>query len=84
MQDDIAFFPLNSIYFAIYPRENLARDAGISEEKTGFPAFTLAYLTRSEDEVDQVLEKARGRGGRILKPGQKTVWGRVWRIFCRS
>ena len=75
VQDDIALFPLNGIIFALYPRESLAEDAMVPAEETGFPGFTLAFLTRNEAEVDATLEKAKTLGARILKPAQKTFWG---------
>ena len=75
VQDDIAFFQLNGIIFALYPRESLAEDAMVPAEETGFPGFTLAFLTRNEAEVDATLEKAKNLGARILKPAQKTFWG---------
>jgi uncharacterized protein len=75
VDDDIAFFPLNGIIFALYPRDRLAEDAMVPALGTGFPGFTLAYVTKNEAEVDALLEKARGLGARILKPAQKTFWG---------
>ena len=75
VDDDIAFFPLNGIIFALYPRDKLAEDAMVPSRETGFPGFTLAFLTRNEDEVDATLKMAEDLGGRILKPGQKTFWG---------
>jgi hypothetical protein len=75
VDDDIAFFPLNGIIFALYPRDKLAEDAMVPARETGFPGFTLAFLTRNEAEVDVTLEKAKGLGARILKPAQKTFWG---------
>ena len=75
VQDDIAFFNLTSIIFALYPRERLAEDASVPAEKTGFPGFTLAYLARSEPEVDIFLKQAEECGARILKTGEKKFWG---------
>ncbi|OPY37388.1 MAG: Glyoxalase-like domain protein [Methanoregula sp. PtaU1.Bin051] len=75
VQDDVAFFPLSTIIFALYPRVSLAKDAAVPGEGTGFPGFTLAYLARDEKDVDSVLRKAESLGARILKPGQKTFWG---------
>ncbi len=42
VKDDIAFFPLNGVIFALYPRDRLAEDSAIPAEGTGFPGFTLA------------------------------------------
>ena len=51
--------------FALYPRESLAEDVNVSARETGFPGFTLAYLTRNEAEVDAILEKARSVGAQM-------------------
>ena len=82
VQEDIAFFQLNGIIFTLNPRENLAEDALVPAQETGFPGFTLAFITRNTAEVDATLEKAKSLGARIPKPAQKTFWG-VQRIFCR-
>jgi len=75
VQGDLALFSLNGMIFALYPRESLADDANVPARETGFPGFTLAYLTRNEAEVDITLKKAGSAGARIAKPGQKTFWG---------
>jgi len=75
VQGDLALFSLNGTIFALYPYESLAGDASVPAQETGFPGFTLAYLTRNEAEVDVILEKAGGLGASIVKPGQKTFWG---------
>jgi catechol 2,3-dioxygenase-like lactoylglutathione lyase family enzyme len=75
VDDDIAFFPLNGVVLALYPRDRLAEDAMVSAREAGFPGFTLAFLTKNEKEVDATLKLAEDLGGRILKPAQKTFWG---------
>jgi uncharacterized protein len=75
VQDDIAFFPLNDIVLALYPHDSLAEDAMVPARETGFPGFTLAFVTKNEAEVDVTLKTAEDIGGRILKPAQKTFWG---------
>jgi catechol 2,3-dioxygenase-like lactoylglutathione lyase family enzyme len=75
VQDDIAFFMLNGVILALYPRDRLAGDAVVPEAGTGFPGFTLACLMKDEAEVDSILETVRTLGARVLKPGQKTFWG---------
>jgi uncharacterized protein len=73
--DGVAFFQAGGIAFALYPRSDLARDAGLSPEGQGFPAFALAYNARSRVDVDAVLAEAQAAGATILKPAQEAFWG---------
>ncbi|HXS36690.1 MAG TPA: VOC family protein [Flavipsychrobacter sp.] len=73
--DDVAFIPLGGIILALYPKDLLAKDAQISPEGSGFSGITLAHNTKSEQEVDEVLETAKQLGAKILKNGQKVFWG---------
>jgi uncharacterized protein len=74
-QDNVAFFPMGGVVFALYPREKLAEDATVSASGTGFSGITLAYNTRSQDEVDSILNQVEGLGAKIVKKGQKVFWG---------
>jgi hypothetical protein len=71
----VTFFELGRTWLALYPRDLLAADAGISPEGAGFAGFTLAHNVRSAAEVDQLLEEVGRGGGRIVKPGQQADWG---------
>jgi uncharacterized protein len=73
--DGIAFFQAGGMAFALYPRSDLAKDAGLAPEGQGFPGFALAYNARSRAEVDAVLAEAQGAGATILKPAQEAFWG---------
>jgi uncharacterized protein len=53
----------------------LAFDAGVEPHSTGFRAFTLSYILKSADAVDEVLARAERHGGRISKPPKNAVWG---------
>ena len=46
-----------------------------------FSGVALAYNTRSEAEVSEILQKAEKAGGRILKPAQRAVWGGMQGYF---
>ena len=61
--------------FALYPWDELAEDARVPPEGSGFRGVTLAYNVRSEDRVDEVLAEAERAGGTIVKPGEQTSWG---------
>ncbi len=71
----VSFFEMGRTWLALFPREDLAADAGVTPEGSGFPGFALAHNVRSEAEVDQLLAEAAAGGGRIVKPGQPTDWG---------
>jgi uncharacterized glyoxalase superfamily protein PhnB len=53
----------------------LTADAALADDGSGFGGFTLAYNTRSREEVDAVMAEAAAAGARILKPAQDTFWG---------
>lgn len=74
-EGDVAFFPLNGTWLALYGREALADDAQVPAEGSGFSGVTLAHNVASREEVDQVLQQAVAAGARLLKPGQDVFWG---------
>ncbi|WP_322522052.1 VOC family protein [Guyparkeria halophila] len=73
--ESVVFFQLNGIILALYPREALAADAGVSPEGGGFAGMALAHNVRRPREVDAVLITAERAGGRVVKPAQATFWG---------
>ncbi|NER17533.1 VOC family protein [Spongiivirga citrea] len=73
--EHISFFILNGIQLAIYGRNELADDATVDSNGNGFKGFTLAYNTKSEKEVDQLIEELRKKGVEIVKEPQKVNWG---------
>jgi len=72
---EVAFFEMGQTWLALYPRELLAADAGVSAEGGGFAGFTLAHNVRSEAEVDQLLAEVEAGGGRIIRAGSPADWG---------
>lgn len=73
--ENIAFFQLGGIVLSIFSKKALAEDAGVSAEENGFSAITLAYNTKSEEEVDAVLNEVKNLGAEIVKPPAKVHWG---------
>jgi catechol 2,3-dioxygenase-like lactoylglutathione lyase family enzyme len=71
----VAFFEMGKTWLSLFPREDLAADAGVPAEGSGFPGFALAHNVRSMEEVDALLAEAAAGGGRIVKPGHATDWG---------
>jgi uncharacterized protein len=73
--DDMAIFPMGGIALGLYPRHLLAEDAMVDDQPTGFSGLTLSHNTRSEREVDDVLNEVQRLGATIVKPAQKVFWG---------
>jgi catechol 2,3-dioxygenase-like lactoylglutathione lyase family enzyme len=71
----VAFFSLNGSWLGLYGRDELADDATVPREGTGFNAFALAHNVSSELEVRQVIRQATDAGARLVKEPQKTFWG---------
>ncbi len=72
---DIAFFETTGSIFALYPRDKLAEDIGISPEGSGFQGIALAHNLESPEAVDRMMERAVTAGAELIKPGQDAFWG---------
>ncbi len=73
--DDLALFPLGGITLALYPRQELAKDATLRYQPTTFSGLTISYNAKSEKEVDEILNQVAELGATIVKPAQKVFWG---------
>lgn len=74
--EGVAFFQAGGMVFSLFPRGELAKDAGVPDSgASGFNGMALAYNTRTRDEVDLVLAEAVAAGAKLVKPGQEAVWG---------
>lgn len=72
--EGVCFFQLGGMVFALWGREELARDANLPvAPEPG--AVALAYNVRSREEVDRTLSEAERAGARILRRGRETEWG---------
>jgi catechol 2,3-dioxygenase-like lactoylglutathione lyase family enzyme len=74
-QEGVAFFEMGKTWLALFPREELAKDAGVPSTGSGFPGFALAHNVGSPAEVDALLAETCAGGGKLIKPGQPTFWG---------
>src|SRR5215208_6283094 len=79
--DDVVFFQANCMVVALWGRERLAEDSAVTDNG-GWGGITLAYNTRSPEEVDAVIEEARRAGGAITREPGETFWGGYSAMFC--
>jgi predicted lactoylglutathione lyase len=73
--EGIVFFQAGGMALALLPRGELAKDANIPPGGNGFSGITLAYNTRSQEQVDSILAQAAAAGSKMLKPAQEASWG---------
>lgn len=72
----VVFFDLqNGLKLALWHRESLAHDTGLTRSAPGPTDFALAHNVASRAEVDAVMLQARDAGAAIVKPAQETFWG---------
>ncbi len=58
----VTFFEMGKTWLALWSRESLAADAGLSSQGAGFPGFALAPHVAT-------------CGGKVVRPGHATDWG---------
>jgi catechol 2,3-dioxygenase-like lactoylglutathione lyase family enzyme len=63
----VSFFELGVTWLALYPRDLLAADAGVSAAGSGFPGFSLAHNVRSAEEADRP-----NRAAGVPEAGERT------------
>src|SRR5215203_2386745 len=78
--DDIVFFQAGCMLVSLWDRGKLAEDSVVSDGG-GWGGMTLAYSTRSREEVDEVTEQARAAGATIGREPGDTFWGGYDSIF---
>ena len=71
----LAMFKLEGTWLSLFPREELAEDAAVPKEGSGFPGFTLAHNVRSPEEVDRVYAFAVACGATPMKQPGEVFWG---------
>jgi catechol 2,3-dioxygenase-like lactoylglutathione lyase family enzyme len=72
----VAMFTLeDGLILSLYPRSELAKDAGVAPSYTAGSGFSIGHLVDSPAEVDRILELAARAGGRVLGPAHERPWG---------
>jgi catechol 2,3-dioxygenase-like lactoylglutathione lyase family enzyme len=65
-----AMFELESgLTLALYPRSELAKDAGVRGE------FSIGHIVDSKDEVDALLAQAEAAGATVIGEPHDRPWG---------
>ena len=79
----VVFFRMDgNMLLAIWPREELAKDAGISPGGSGFGGFSLAHNVPDTAAVDAVFAEAVAAGAKPLKQPVEVFWGGYTAYFA--
>jgi catechol 2,3-dioxygenase-like lactoylglutathione lyase family enzyme len=60
---------------ALWNREDLAWDTGLSKTPASPTEFSIAHNVNSKNEVDAVMSQATAAGAKITKPAHDTFYG---------
>src|SRR5262245_30498110 len=72
----VAFFDLQSgLKLALWKRDDLAWDAGITKTPRSATELSIAHNVNSRQEVDVVMEQAKAAGATMVKPAHDTFYG---------
>ena len=73
--NSIAFFNLDGTWLSLFPRDELAKDATVPTEGSGFSGVALAHNCASKEEVHAVYDQAVAAGAEAIKEPQDVFWG---------
>jgi uncharacterized protein len=90
----VAMFTLDDgLILSLYPRSELAKDAGVDPSATAGSGFSIGHIVDSRADVDRVLSLAGRAGARLLGPARERPWGiysgyfsdpddHLWEVMC--
>jgi catechol 2,3-dioxygenase-like lactoylglutathione lyase family enzyme len=91
---DVAMFRLaDGLVLSLYPRSELAKDAGVAQERVEGSGISVGQIVATREEVDRVLELAREAGAEVIGSAHERPWGiysgyfadldgHLWEIIC--
>jgi hypothetical protein len=71
----VAFFDLQGVQLALWPRRSLAADCGLPVQPPSATEFSLAHNVGSEADVDALMAQAERAGAAIVKAARPTFYG---------
>ncbi len=66
---------LGGLILAVYPRRDLARDAGVPPGPPATGGFSIGHAVGGRADVDAVLERAGAAGATVLGAARDRPWG---------
>jgi uncharacterized protein len=74
--EETVFVQAGGAALVLWGRDKLAADSGVADPgPTSFGGIVLAHNVRSNGEVDEIIDAARGAGATITRPPSQTFYG---------
>ena len=70
-----AFYEANGVVLVLWLRDRLSEDCGIADEGATWSGVALAHNVASREEVDAIVEEARGLGATVTREPAETFYG---------
>ncbi len=72
----IALFEFDGgLILSLYPRTDLAKDAGLAPGGSSRTEFSLGHAVKSREEVDALLARAKAAGASVTGGPRERPWG---------
>jgi hypothetical protein len=72
----VAMFTLDDgLILSLYPRSELAKDAGVGPESISGSGVSIGHIVDSREAVDRVLNLAGRAGAQVLGAAHERAWG---------
>jgi predicted lactoylglutathione lyase len=79
--EETAFFQANGVVVVLWARDKLADDSGIADDGATWGGIALAHNVGSREEVDEIVEEARGNGATVTREPAETFYGGYAGVF---
>lgn len=73
--ENIVFYDMGSVLLGLFQWEELAKDAGVSKDGSGFRRVTVAHNEPSKEAVDELFAELENKGVTIVKKPEQVFWG---------
>jgi hypothetical protein len=89
----VMFTLADGLILSLYPRAALAQDAHVGPDRLAGSGVSIGHIVDTREDVDRVLELARGAGAEIPGPAHDRPWGiysgyfgdpdgHLWEVLC--
>lgn len=79
--EETAFFQAGGVVLALWGREKLGPDMGVTDDGARFGGIGLAHNVGSREAVHEVIELARANGAEISREPAETFYGGYAGVF---